>query len=323
MKFGNSSGFKNSIDLYIKRMGRVVAMPVTTLLRRGRMLTQPNSVVLKAGTDIKKKVKELKDPPKSLKEYLVIGNHYVAKKLLYLVALAAIIIPALFLNFLYPVLEEKFLTKTMPVDSVMVTGYTGKVRLTDRNTGKVVLNGKLEDGRINGVGILYDYEENKIYEGGFLTELYSGYGELYWPGGPVKYRGNFLLNQYNGQGILYDEQGKMVYEGSFVNGIYEGNGTLFQPDGTRLYQGSFEQGSYMGVGILYRDGHPFYEGEWKNGSQDGNGTQYSSDGTVTYSGTFSLGKRTGKGIYYQKGKRYTKENGRMTPMTERVFCMIP
>ena len=129
-KFDDPSKLKDSIDVSLKRMGRVLFMPVTSAMRTARMFTQPSSIARKASNDVMGEIKKLKEPPSSLAEYVDGGSHYIARRLLYLLILAALILPALFINFAWPVLQSRFFTRTMPVDSAVAASYTGKVSRT-------------------------------------------------------------------------------------------------------------------------------------------------------------------------------------------------
>ena len=287
MKFGNSSDFKSSMDTYIRRMGRTFMMPVTTLVRKGRNLAQPNSIARKATNDVMQEVKKLKEPPKTIQAYVFFGEHYIAKRLLYLLVLLLLVTPALVLNYVFPLIQSKFLVKTMPVDSVGIASYSGKVRLTDRDTKTLLFLGDMEDGRLSGSGQLYDYDGFLLYTGGFQMEMYHGYGELFYPSGRLSYRGNFALNKYEGQGVLYYENGNICYEGGFLAGQYEGVGSLYYADGKKQYEGGFEKGLYSGRGILYDSQERLvYSGQFEQGDFSGTGVLY-LDGQILYEGDYS------------------------------------
>ena len=238
-KFDDPSKLKDSIDVSLKRMGRVLFMPVTSAMRTARMFTQPSSIARKASNDVMGEIKKLKEPPSSLAEYVDGGSHYIARRLLYLLILAALILPALFINFAWPVLQSRFFTRTMPVDSAVAASYTGKVSLTDRDSGTVLFEGSLDKGRINGFGRLYGYDGKRRYEGNFLMEVFDGYGELYYDNGLLRYQGNFSMNKEEGQGIQYYEDQTVSYKGGFVSGLYEGTGTKYREDGSLEYEGGY------------------------------------------------------------------------------------
>lgn len=153
-------------------------MPASNLYRKVKTLVQPSSIARRATNDVLQEVKTLKKPPQTLKAYVLIGEHYIAKRLLFILLLFAIVLPALFINYAYPVIEQKFLVNTMPIDSDEIPGYTGKVRLIDRNTGTLLFAGRLDNGRINGKGTLYDTSGNLIYTGNFQMDAFDGFGEI-------------------------------------------------------------------------------------------------------------------------------------------------
>ncbi len=184
-------------------------------------MTNPDAIVTTVINDVKKEAKDLtQKKPTSFKDYFIVGNYYIAKKLVLFSILAVIFLPLLYIRFLHPIVVSRFFTKTMVLNSNEQANYNGKVRLLDREGGNVIFVGRLTDGRINGEGTLYDYNGNLLYQGGFLMELYSGTGLLYYPNGRIAYKGGFSLNQYNGEGILYYETGGIQYDGSFLDGLY-------------------------------------------------------------------------------------------------------
>ena len=99
--------------------------------------------------------------------YLRIRDYYIAVRALVLILCVLILLPFLYIYRIQPVIVRRFFTKTMVVNSPEQFGYTGRVRLTDQQTGQVLFVGRLEEGRIRGEGILYDHEGNLIYQGGF------------------------------------------------------------------------------------------------------------------------------------------------------------
>lgn len=233
MKLFNSSNFKDSMDIYLRRMGRTLSMPASNLYRKVKTLVQPSSIARRATNDVMQEVKSLKKPPQTLKAYVLIGEHYIAKRLLFILLLLAIVLPALFINYAYPVIEQKFLVNTMPIDSDEIPGYTGKVRLIDRNTGTLLFAGRLDNGRINGEGTLYDTSGNLIYTGNFQMDAFDGFGELYYANGTMQYMGNFSMNAYEGSGSLFYKSGGKKYVGNFAAGVYEGKGTRYYGNGEK------------------------------------------------------------------------------------------
>ena len=223
-RFNDPGFFPKMFKTFLMQTFRIVTVPITAVARYIRSMTSGETIARKAAHDVTDKVKDLSKPPETIDAYVDTGSHYVAKILIYLLVLLLLLLPSLFINFAWPPLQARFFTRTMPIDSADIEGYSGKVRLTDRLTKTVLYEGKLDNGRINGFGHLYDYQGKKHYDGNFQMELYQGYGILYNEDGSVKYQGDFVKNLYDGEGILYYPDGTVKYEGSFKNGLYEGNG---------------------------------------------------------------------------------------------------
>ena len=250
-KFNDPGFFPKMFRTFIMQTFRVITVPIKSFIRSIRAFTSGQTVARKAARDVTKKLRSLSRPPETIDGYVDTGSHYVAKTLIFLIVLLLILLPSLLINYAWPPLQARFFTKTMPVDSADIEGYSGKVRLTDRITGTTLFTGKLDNGRINGFGHLYDYHGNKHYEGNFQMEAYQGYGVLYKADGGVQYQGDFAQNQYDGEGILYYPEGAVKYEGSFKQGLYEGSGVLYDEKGSEKYRGSFKSGLYDGRGVLY------------------------------------------------------------------------
>lgn len=302
MKLFNSSNFKDSMDIYLRRMGRTLSMPASNLYRKVKTLVQPSSIARRATNDVMQEVKSLKKPPQTLKAYVLIGEHYIAKRLLFILLLLAIVLPALFINYAYPVIEQKFLVNTMPIDSDEIPGYTGKVRLIDRNTGTLLFAGRLDNGRINGEGTLYDTSGNLIYTGNFQMDAFDGFGELYYANGTMQYMGNFSMNAYEGSGSLFYKSGGKKYVGNFAAGVYEGKGTRYYGNGQKMYEGEFANGVYEGEGDLYdMDGALVYSGEFAKSVFSDTGILY-KDGEKCYEGGFVEGYYNGTGTLYKNGE---------------------
>ena len=172
-KFNDPQGFTNMVYTAVIRVMRTVTMPVQSAIRYVRNAFTGQSVARKAANDVTESVKNLTKPPESIREYVDAGQYYVARVVVYLMLLVLIVTPALILNYVVPPVRARFFTRTMPIDSVDIPSYTGKVRLTDRSSGTVLFEGALQSGRINGFGKLYDYDGNTRYEGTFQMEVYQ------------------------------------------------------------------------------------------------------------------------------------------------------
>ena len=168
MKFPSSFNLGTAFNLFVKKTQRIFIAPVQMFYRTIVRLMSPQSIVGRVSEDLRGEVKQITQKPTSLEEYYLIGNKYVAKKLVYVLALLTIVIAILFIKLGIPYIQAKFFTKTMVINSTDVQNYTGKVILINNEEDKLVLFvGRLEDGRINGPGTLYDYEGNLLYQGEF------------------------------------------------------------------------------------------------------------------------------------------------------------
>lgn len=253
---------------------------------------------------IKKCFVPLRKKPDSLKEYYLVGKHYIAKKIVYLAAFLLVIGMAFFIIVGLPWMQAKFFTKTFVINSEKMQGYTGRVRLVDNRTdGNLLFAGYMEEGRINGQGTLYDYEGNKIYQGNFLMEMYEGKGETFYSDGQTCYKGEFAANKYEGKGILYYRNGQVQYEGQFIQNLFEGQGTGYFENGSESYMGEYARGMYNGNGqLFYSDGTLKYMGEFKDNEFSGRGNLYSEEGQLVYEGEFEAGKKNGEGTLYEEGE---------------------
>ncbi len=299
MRFPNGFNWEQMLKYSSQRLTRILTVPVTNGCRRLRRFLNPNGFATRVMSDVRTESKKiLGGKPQSLADYYSIGNWYVAKKLVFVLAVLMFVLPVLYLKFVHPVIRSNFLTVTMVVNSPEQMGYTGKVKLLDRAGGTVLYHGELAGGRITGEGSLYDHQGNLVYRGTFLQEKYEGQGEAFWPNGEMKYRGGFRNNLYEGQGILYDASGEMVYDGLFQSGQYQGEGVLYQA-GQVLYRGSFQAGQMEGEGTLYAGDQVIYEGGFAAGTLEGEGKQYDPvTGSLHYTGGFAAGQYEGEGKLY-------------------------
>lgn len=287
-----------------QRLLRIFTVPFYTIYRLIIRYASPNTIMSRVMADTRKGFQKLiKGKPSSIEDYVSLPNHYVAKKLLFVLILIALLLPVVYLYYLHPIVESKFLTKEMYVNATEMMGHTGNVRLLSNETGTVLYEGAMEEGRITGDGTLYDTDKNLVYQGTFLLEMYEGIGESYYPSGQVEYVGTFSKNKYEGQGILYTVGGSIKYEGEFQGGLYNGNGKIYYDNGTLMFEGTFENGKPTGNGTLYEaSGAALYEGDLEHGNPAGTGTLYDEDGTIMYEGDLKNGKPEGLGTMYQDGK---------------------
>lgn len=237
----------------------------------------------------------------SLKGYVKLGRYYVAVRLMVLVICVVILLAFFSVFFIRPFLTAKFFTRTMVVDSFERFDYSGRVRLIDKETETVLFTGRLEEGKMEGEGTLYDEEGNCIYQGEFQNNQYEGAGTAYYKNGVVQYAGNFSGGKMDGQGREHYKNGVLKYRGQFAQGIYEGSGKLYYKSGVLKYEGGFAQGIYEGTGRLnYKNGVLKYCGEFAQGIYEGSGKLYYKDGVLGYDGGFAQGLFEGDGEYYDE-----------------------
>ena len=167
------------IEYTAKRLKRVLIAPIQTLFRKIKRMLSPESFASQVVGDVRKGIgSKAGKKERSLKDYFSFGHYYVLKKLVYLFLVALVVIPILYVKLLHPIIISQFFTKTMTVDSEEMIGYSGKVRLLAEEDGTLLFEGRMEDGRINGKGQLYNYAGALLYDGNFEMEAYSGEGEL-------------------------------------------------------------------------------------------------------------------------------------------------
>ena len=155
MGISNNFNLKNAMLYGIKRVVRALYAPIQTFYRKIVRMVSPTSIVGKVSSDVKNEIKRVGKKPSSLKEYYAIGEHYIAKKIVYVLILILILLPVVYIKIVFPWVESRFLVKTMVINSLDMQGYTGKVRLVgDKELENVIFEGTLTDGRIQGQGVL-------------------------------------------------------------------------------------------------------------------------------------------------------------------------
>ena len=138
------------------------------------------------------------------------------------------------------------------------------------------LNGWGRQSRCNG----------EVLEGRFENGLLNGKG-IYLDSNNYKYLGDFRDMKKWGKGKLITD--KIIYEGDFCNDKFEGKGKIkFLKNGDE-YEGSFVNGNIEGVGVFKYLNGDIYKGEFKNGKMHGNGIYKYRIGKI-YRGLFENGK---------------------------------
>ena len=187
--------FFSAFKLFFKKFQRIFITPIYLFWRNILRKLNPQNIVSKMAVDVKDGVKGITAKPNNIKQYIIIGDRFVAKKLLLFLFIILIIIVILVIKFLVPWLVSMFFTKSMWINSSEAVNYSGKVRLYDTPAlEKLIFEGSLSNGLVQGTGTLYDYNSVLVYEGGFAAGQYSGQGKLYYPDGKLRYEGSFSSN---------------------------------------------------------------------------------------------------------------------------------
>ena len=82
----------------------------------------------------------------------------------------------------------------------------------------------------------------KKYDGYFENGKLHGVGTLFDSNGKIRFKGEFKNGEKDGAGTLFDSDGKIHFKGKFKNGKRDGAGTLFDPDGAIRFTGDFIDG---------------------------------------------------------------------------------
>ena len=147
-------------------------------------------------------------------------------------------------------------------------------------SGKYVIYGS------NGLAKEYDvYNDNLIFEGGYLNRKRNGKGKEYDSDGEIKFTGEYLNGKRNGKGNEYYKN-TILFSGEYLKGrkwngkgyskngniIYElknGNGFVEEYNGEdeRLFRGYYKKGLKNGKGKIYDTKYKYviFDGEFYNG----------------------------------------------------------
>ncbi len=257
--------------------------------------------------------------PTKREDFVETRRLFIAKSFLVYLVIGAAVLGLIGYFVVWPWMVSKFFTAHLYKQDKVVEAYNGKVVLYyDNQKEAPMVQGRLQEGMLQGAGKAFDEQGRVLYEGTFANGLYDGQGSLYQEGVLV-YEGEFAAGLYEGRGKLY-EDGQLVYEGGFAGGLrngtgtaysnekpiykgtfaddlYEGEGSEFYQDGTLKYRGGFAQGLYAGAGAgYYENGQMEYKGEYLGGQYEQNGTLYAKDGRRIYEGGFHAGLYQGDGI---------------------------
>jgi len=120
----------------------------------------------------------------------------------------------------------------------------GIVKLYILNTNILLFEGVYLNGKRNGNGKEYYYNNKLKFEGEYVDGERNGKGKEYyyyynklkfegeylegkkWNGKGYSIYGNndFIINNGNGKGKEYDDDGKLEFEGEYLNGVRNGKG---------------------------------------------------------------------------------------------------
>lgn len=189
-------------------------------------------------------------------------------------------------------------------------------------------DGSLFQGEINeggipcGKGSIF-YTDGSVYEGGWNSGKFHGYGRMITPDGDI-FIGDFMDGQLSGKGKKQFHNGNS-YEGELLNSVPHGFGEEIMSDGSR-YKGFYKNGLKNGKGVYqWPEGSSYdgefvedklegngkyvwpdkvYEGEWKDSIQHGKGVFIWNDGKK-YTGDYFMGKKQGFGVFeWPDGKKF-------------------
>ena len=148
------------------------------------------------------------------------------------------------------------------------------VKMKYYKNNKTMYDGEISSFTYNGLGKLYDDNENVIYDGmfynGFILNKNKTYG--------IEYKVTTNEIQYVGQiAFLYDcFYGRCIPQ-------YHGDGKIMLNKQIKLFEGEFELG-YRRCGTeYYENGNIKYKGAWKKYKYDG-GIKYYENGNIDVDG---------------------------------------
>ena len=109
-----------------------------------------------------------------------------------------------------------------------------------------------------------------------------------------EFDGTYLDNLKTGFGNLKTKEGELIYSGEWLNNLFEGQGVLNNI--IKNPQRKFEKFNYENFNLLF-DFWDYYEGEYKNGQLEGFGMLYLKNGEKI-NGKFKNGYLSGQATFY-------------------------
>ena len=110
---------------------------------------------------------------------------------------------------------------------------------------KLLFKGEYLNGKRNGKGKEYDYNDKLVFEGEYLNgKIWNGKG--YNTNDKIE----FEINDGKGYIKEYDFDGKLEFEGEYLNGKRNGKGKEYDLDGKIIFEGIYYNGEkYKGIGF--------------------------------------------------------------------------
>ena len=91
MNFDLFAAFK----LFFKKFNRIFITPIFLFVRKILRMLNPQNIVSKVAVDVKDNVKGIAAKPKNIKQYFIIGDRFIAKKLVLFLFLILIVLAIL------------------------------------------------------------------------------------------------------------------------------------------------------------------------------------------------------------------------------------
>ena len=116
--------------------------------------------------------------------------------------------------------------------------------------------GQFKNGKCHGKGVMYDENNEVVYEGDFINGKKDGFGTQYFSledfdNKKCYYIGQFKDGEYNGKGDIYLVDGNIkLFEGKYVNGQINGKARIFYGD-KGFKEIEFKEGKSIGEAVIY------------------------------------------------------------------------
>ena len=144
-------------------------------------------------------------------------------------------------------------------------------------------------------------------------------GQLTWDNGIEKYKGGFLNNMFHGYGeetVIVEKERIEHYKGNYVLGKRSGHGTIFVEEITPQkkkyivqYEGQFKEGYFHKQGKLVYSNGDIFEGFFDNGSE--------YEGTLTATNGTQWRFKEGNKLRAKRQRTASKENEEQTQKRQR------